>query len=167
MDVQIDGLHFSEDSKRPTGTILLSTTENRTVILNGIDLHLCAGHVVSVFGDDLHAIHSLVQTIALRQTQGYMEGSIYYDTVIRSSGLYRDIAYVPDNQDCFHFERLRVFESLFYAARLRTSQSVVECRERAREMARFLELDGSSFVNALSVTEKRILSIAAEVGRCI
>jgi ABC-type multidrug transport system ATPase subunit len=162
MDVQIDGLGFSEDGRSSAG-MLLSTTENRTVLLSNIDMHLCAGHVVSIFGDDPSASHALVQTVALRQTRGYMEGTLCYDTESRACGLYRDVAYIPDSQECFHFERLRVFESLYFAARLRTSQSIVECRERARDIARFLDLDGSSYVGNLNATETRLLTIASEV----
>ena len=162
MDVQVDQLTYSYDkgknsifsfnvnnSLSRSGSYALSTAATREVLLQKVDIHLHPGTVSSVFGDDSEAVHDLVQILALRQTRGYLEGSIYYDTVNRGSGLYRDIAYVPEQQDYFHFERLRVFESLYYAARLRTLCSELECRERARETARFLEIDGSSFVGKL------------------
>ena len=162
MDIQLDAVSFSEDNPLSVGVV--STADTREQLLVNVSLHLLPGSVTAVYGDSHRALNALIQTIALRQTKGYLEGCIYYDTLSRDAGLYRDIAYVPSEDDGnYHFDKLRVFETLYFAVRLRTQQSEVECRERARELAKFVGLDGSSFVGKLGTMEKRILSIACEV----
>jgi ABC-type multidrug transport system ATPase subunit len=169
MDVQLDNITFSQDKHTSSwpfifGKInMLSNPNNRELLLKNIDLQICPGETLIVYGNNNQSLHALVKIAALRQTKGYLEGNIYFDTVNRDSGLYRDIAYIPEQEDTIHFDKLRVFEILYYSARLRTQQSEIECRERARETARFLDLDGSGFVEQLSATEKRILSIGIEV----
>ena len=118
MDVQIDKILFSDDSvsRLPFGSIFsnnefLSTQSTRKEpLLRNIDLHLQPGDVHCVFGDNPLSLYALIQIAALRQTKGYLEGSIYFDTLSRHSGLYRDIAYIPTQDSSFHFDRLRVFE---------------------------------------------------------
>ena len=115
MDVQLDAVHFSEDN--PQLGVGISTAETRDHVLHSVSLHLLPGSVTAVYGDNHRALNTLIQITALRQTKGYLEGCIYYDTLSRHAGLYRDIAYVPSQDDGnYHFDKLRVFETLYFAA---------------------------------------------------
>ena len=136
-------------------------TAERLLCLSGVDLNLKVGSVSAILGSSFES-KQLLDIIALRQTEGFLSGSITHDGVVRSNGIYRDIAYIPC-EDNIHFEKLRVFESLYYAARLRLVNRDIECRERAREAARILGLDGSSFVCKLDQCERRLFSIGMEL----
>jgi ABC-type multidrug transport system ATPase subunit len=133
----------------------------RLICFSGLNISLKPGTCTAIVGSPFEC-KNVLHTIALRQTDGYLSGSLTFDGINRVNGLYRDIAYIAC-EDNIHFERLRVFEVLYFSARLRLVLRDVECRERAREAARVLDLDGSSFISRLNDCERRLFAIAMEL----
>ncbi len=85
-----------------------------------------------------------------------------FDGAVRKSGIYKDIVLINDI-GISHFDSLTVFDYLYYGARLRLTHGVIECRERARQAARLVGLEGSTTIGKLSKSAVRILSVAAEL----
>lgn len=98
---------------------------------------------------------------------GYLSGKILYDSVARKNGWFKDIVHIKFNKNSQlserYYNRLSVFEYLYYGARLRISYGVIECRERTRNAIKLVGLDSSATVNTLTASELRMLSIAVEL----
>lgn len=133
----------------------------KILLLRDITITLKPGSVTAFFGTG-EGFKRLVECIALRQTEGFMSGSIQYDNSVRTSGAFRDIVYVSETGGS-HFDSLTVFDYLFYAARLRIAQGNIECRERARVATKLVGLDGGSKIGTLNKADLRLLTIAGEL----
>lgn len=124
-------------------------------------MHLAPGSVTAIMGLG-HNYTFLLECISLRQNEGMLGGKVLHDGAVRKNAIYKDISLIKDI-GISHFESLTVFDYLYYGARLRITNGVIECRERARLAARIVGLEGNTKIGRLSKSEVRILSIAAEL----
>ncbi|RYH14001.1 hypothetical protein EON65_34350 [archaeon] len=139
----------------------LNLSDEEALLLNEVSMQLKQGGVNVFMG--LGIGHKcLIECIALRQREGLMSGKIYYDGVIRKNGIFKDIVLIHD-LGVTHFNSLSVFDYLYHGARLRVSHGIIECRERARQAARVVYLEGTKRIGTLSKPELRLLDIAAEL----
>jgi ABC-type multidrug transport system ATPase subunit len=162
MDVKVSGVSYmTEKRKRQWGLTFWRSEYQRTLHLRDVNMALRPGSVSTFMGSGV-GHKKLLECIALRQTEGFMAGSIHYNNSARHSGAFRDIVFVSDTGGS-HFDSLTVFDYLFFAAKLRISQGNIECRERARVATKLVNLDGSSKIQTLNNTDLRLLTIAGEL----
>ncbi|KAJ1442980.1 hypothetical protein B484DRAFT_40221 [Ochromonadaceae sp. CCMP2298] len=95
--------------------------------------------------------------------RGLMSGKVLHDSQARRAGFYKDIAMVHAGEGGCHFQHLPLFDYLFFAARMRVSHGVIECRERARLALRATGLDGTRPLGSLTMSQFRVVSIATEL----
>lgn len=151
----------SNNEKVVQSTRFVKTKKSKELLLSEVNLHLSPGTVTAFIGIG-EGFRSLLECISLRQTMGFMSGSIHYDSAIRKSGIFKDIAFISESESS-HFDSLTVFEYLVYGARLRISHGMIECRERSRMAAKVTGLEGTKSLGTLSLGELRLLSIAVEL----
>eukprot|EP01031_Cornospumella_fuschlensis_P028342 gene28342-34218_t len=171
MDVRVHKVGYMVD-QRPRSLLALTIQsffpssslnlgDEEAFLLDEVTLQLKQGGVNVFMG--LGIGHKcLIECIALRQREGLMSGKIYYDGAVRKNGIFKDIVLIHD-LGVTHFNSLSVFDYLYYGARLRISHGIIECRERARQAARVVSLDGTKRIGELSKAELRVLDIAAEL----
>ena len=130
-------------------------------IVDKISLNLKPASVTAIMGLG-PGPKSLLKLIALRHKFGIATGKILYDGVERSNDFYKDIAFIHD-VGIFDFDGLSVFDYLYYGAKLRIEHSATECRERARQAAKALDLQVATKLGKLTKGELRLLAIATEL----
>jgi ABC-type multidrug transport system ATPase subunit len=152
---------LDSNNEKVRSTRFTKTKKSKELLLSEVNIHLSPGTVTAFIGTG-EGFRSLLECIALRQTMGFMSGSILYDGVIRKSGIFKDIAFISESESS-HFDSLTVFEYLVYGARLRISHGMIECRERSRMAAKVTGLEGTTKLGNLNLGELRLLSIAVEL----
>ena len=161
MEVRISCVSYLTEEKDRSWFNFRKAEREKILHLKDVSMTLKPGSVSAFYGTG-HGYKRLLECIALRQTAGFMSGSIHYDNSTRKSGSFRDVVYVSETGGA-HFESLTVFDYLFFAAKLRISHGNIECRERARVATKLVGIEGGSKIRSLSKTDLRLMMIAGEL----
>lgn len=118
---KLAGLFSSEKDSR--GVV----PQLRTMLLHNVSMVFSPGTVTALHGYG-KGPSALLSVVSARQSvMGQLTGSLLYDSSVRSAGSYCDIARCSSISLDYLFD-LSVYEYLFWAARLRVTVSVAECR---------------------------------------
>lgn len=163
MDVKVVNLSYLLPTSRPRDRILpflLHKTED-LLLLDDVSFHLPAGTVTAFLGIGV-GYKCLIECIALRQFEGYLNGKVLYDNVLRPHGSYQDIVLIHD-MGIPHFESLSIFDYMYYGVKLRLSLNEIDSRERVRYAVKAVGLDALQRIGNLTSVELRALDIAMEL----
>lgn len=163
MEVVVEGASYLVQTKKSAwdSPANVFSPQERILLLNNINLYLKSGSITCFLGTG-DGQKRLLELMALKQTEGYMSGNILHDNVIRPNGNYKDIAYITRDSNTY-YEGLKVFDYLYFGARLRLTFTQIETREKIREVIKLVGLDGGLKINRLRKGEMVMLAIALEL----
>ncbi len=136
----------------------------KVTYLRKINATFVPGAMTAIIGTGLSP-NILLRHVARRCYRGCGSGMVLLNGKKREHGVYGDIVYMSglDMDQVRHFDQLRIFDLLYYTAKLRTKISDIDCRNKVRDIVRLINIDGTLKVELLSVLEVRLLTIAMEL----
>lgn len=140
-------------------------------ILNGISGHVASGQMLAILGPSGAGKTTMLDILAQRQKGGTVTGDLLMNGHPVNQGVFRRVSAYVQQEDILH-GYLTVKETITYAARLRTPESVSrrEIDDKVQMVMKMLGIDhvqdrkiGSEFVRGVSGGEKKRCAIAVEL----